>query len=248
VFKLTDMADGSPHLISVGQFLYDAMGLRFALWLALAGACTWVAWTWSLSLPATVEILASKFTLIGFAAAIASFHYAEWRRTTREALDRVYDPEWSAREGRLSVLREEIERGAEAMTFEYLQLETRIRGWYERRLARIQLLLRNELPSARVVLTDLMSGSYFLVVSSIADIAGLMFDPQGGSWRWFSLGTFAGSFSPFLSALFSHIGRLKGDFTSWESIFKEIEGETRAKLRTLTRASKEGEGDGGPTH
>lgn len=223
------------------KFLNDPMGLRFALWLVSAGVFVAAAWSQSLTLPHayTVDILTGKFTLLGFAAAIASFHYTGWQRTVRETLNRIYNPEWMAREGRLDLLKEQIASGTEKAGFEYLELETLVDRWHERRLATLKLVLDSELPTTRLVLTDLMSGLYFLVVSSIADLSGLILDPAGTSWRWFSLGSFAGSFGPFFASLFFHIGTLKGNFSGWESAFREVEQESQARLRASSETSKQ---------
>ena len=221
-------ADPRSHLESTPvKTFFDPMGLRVLLWTVIASAFMVVIWSRGFVFPSeyTGNLLTGKFTLAALIAAIASFHYKEWQETVRATLDNVYDLECAARDGRLDGLSQQDQ--------EYIELESRVDRWHELRLERLSHVLGNTLPSARLQLTDLMSGLLFLVISATADVAGLILDPAGTTWRRFSLAAFVGSFAPFLGILGNNIGSLHGNFRGWAQNFSEIAEESRIRRRDL---------------
>ena len=207
-------------------------------WFALATPLTVVALSLGLAFPHqyTAKPLTGKFTLLGLIAAVTSLQYTEWRQNSDSTWTKVFDIDWMVRALRLDDRAKSITNDSERADLSHDVQQ--VQGWYEGRIGSLNNVLDNVRAPARFVLTALATGLYFLCLSSVSDLAGLVFDPAGGPWRYFSLGTLAGAFGPFMSVLFHHIGKLQGNLEGVEGVFREVLVKSQARLLELSKLSR----------
>jgi len=211
----------------------DGIAVRFVLWMLVAAILISLTWYARLAIPGpyAVEMFAAKLTLLGLAATVATFQYAGWHRAARELLVQIHEPKWTASVRRLEMLRAGIESNT-GPADEYLTLGIQVRRWQEWRIEAAANMLGDLLPFNRRVLGDLLAGIYFLLLSSTTDLTGLVFDANGATWTWFSLGGFAASIPPFFGAWGAYLLSLSHEFRAWETGFRGADDEARRWLQS----------------
>jgi len=211
---------------------FDRTGLFLLLWFAFFTPFAITALSLGLVFPVeyTGNILTGKFTLIGLVGAVISLQYVDWRQAYDKTFESVFDVAWMVRDLQLNDRSETITDDAARADLNH-ELK-QVGHWHERRINSVKQLL-DILAGQRFVLIALVSGVYFLCLSSVSDLAGLIFDPAGRQWRSFSLGALAGAFAPFLTALFFLIGKLQGSFAGTEDIFLGVLAKSQARLHEL---------------
>jgi hypothetical protein len=206
---------------------------RLLAWMSVSAAI--IAWCYFLDLKmpttGTVDFFGGKLALLGLVATIATYQYGIWIQAARETLRWVRDPRWLVEEVKLENEQTAMWAGVGRADPTFIAREGDIRTWRKYRFDTSSRMLSGTLPHSEITLTNVVAGTYILMLSCVLDLAGYLLDPGGTSWRPASAGSLAGAFPPLLEAWCRYARTLGKEFESWESEFQAVKRESAAALQ-----------------